>query len=154
MRGRRGRDRIWQLDLQLPVQSVPITTKILCSNPLHGQAYSIQHYVIKVVSNLRQVGGFSPVSSTNTTDRHDITTCNIAQSGVKHHNPNQPISYELDQAYFMASVLLIRLDTSCTNLHLLHDIYYTILFTLINSRMNNSAGFQLYYGDDKFSTRY
>jgi hypothetical protein len=32
--------------------------------------------VIKVVSDLRQVGGFSPgtpVSSTNKTDRHDIT---------------------------------------------------------------------------------
>jgi hypothetical protein len=31
-------------------------------------------YVINVVSDLRQVGGFSilPVSSTNKTDRHDI----------------------------------------------------------------------------------
>jgi len=35
----------------------------------------IQHYVIKFVSDLRQVGGFSgtPVSSTNKTDHHDIT---------------------------------------------------------------------------------
>jgi hypothetical protein len=34
-----------------------------------------QHYAIKFVSNLRQVGGFlpgTPVSSTNKTDRHDI----------------------------------------------------------------------------------
>ena len=29
-----------------------------CSNPDHGEAYSIQHYVIKFVSDLRQVGGF------------------------------------------------------------------------------------------------
>jgi hypothetical protein len=38
--------------------------------------YSIQHYVIKFVSDLRQVGGFhrgAPVSSTNKTDCHDIT---------------------------------------------------------------------------------
>jgi hypothetical protein len=38
--------------------------------------YSIQHYVIQFVSDLRQVGGFfpgTPVSSTNKTDRHDIT---------------------------------------------------------------------------------
>jgi hypothetical protein len=35
--------------------------------------YSIQHYVIKFVSDLQQVGGFLWVSSTNETDRHDIT---------------------------------------------------------------------------------
>jgi hypothetical protein len=26
--------------------------------PIHGEVYSIQHYVIKFVSDLRQVGGF------------------------------------------------------------------------------------------------
>jgi hypothetical protein len=30
--------------------------------------YTIQHYVIKFVSDLRQVGGFLRVSSTNKTD--------------------------------------------------------------------------------------
>jgi len=29
------------------VQSVPIATNVLSSNPAHGQVYSIQHYVIK-----------------------------------------------------------------------------------------------------------
>ena len=28
------------------------------SNPVHGEVYSIQHYVIKSISDLRQVGGF------------------------------------------------------------------------------------------------
>ena len=28
------------------------------SNPVHGEVYSIQHYVIKFVSDFRQVGGF------------------------------------------------------------------------------------------------
>ena len=46
---------VWKLDLQLPVQSVP---KVVSSNPVHGEVYSIQHYVIKFVSDLRQVGGF------------------------------------------------------------------------------------------------
>jgi hypothetical protein len=45
---------VWQLDLQLPVQSVPIITKVVSSNPIHGEVYSI-HYVIKFVSDLRQV---------------------------------------------------------------------------------------------------
>ena len=43
---------------QLPMQSVPSTTKVVSSNPVHGEVYSIQHYVIKFVSGLRQVGGF------------------------------------------------------------------------------------------------
>jgi hypothetical protein len=62
------------------------------SNPAHGEEYSIQHFVIKFVSDLRQVGGFlwvllfpppikltvtfsvyTVISSTNKTDRHDIT---------------------------------------------------------------------------------
>ena len=36
----------------VPVQSVPITTKDASSNPVHGEVYSIQHYVIKIVSDL------------------------------------------------------------------------------------------------------
>jgi hypothetical protein len=32
--------------------------KDVSSNPVHGEVYSIQHYVIKFVSDLRQVGGF------------------------------------------------------------------------------------------------
>ena len=54
---------------------MPITTKVVNSNSVHGEVYSIQHYVIKFVSDLRQVGGFllfSSVSSTNKTDRHDM----------------------------------------------------------------------------------
>jgi methylthioribose-1-phosphate isomerase len=58
------------------MESLPITTKVVSLNPVHGEVYSIQHYVIKFASDLLQVGGFSlgtPVSSTDKTDRHDIT---------------------------------------------------------------------------------
>jgi len=37
---------------------VPITTKIVSLNPVHGEVYSIQCYVVKFVSDLRQVSGF------------------------------------------------------------------------------------------------
>jgi hypothetical protein len=40
---------------------VSITTKVVSSNPVYGQVYSIQHYVIKFISDLRQA------------DRQDIT---------------------------------------------------------------------------------
>jgi hypothetical protein len=55
------------------MQSVTITTKAVSANPAHGEACSMQHYVIKYV--LWLIGVFSPdtpVSFTNKTDRHDI----------------------------------------------------------------------------------
>ena len=57
MRGHCGR----MLDSQLPVQSVPISTKVVSSNPVHYEVYSIQHYVIKFVSDLWQVVRFLQV---------------------------------------------------------------------------------------------
>jgi hypothetical protein len=47
------------------MQSVPISTIAVSSNPIHGEVYLIQHYVIKCVSDLWHIGGFS--------DRHDIS---------------------------------------------------------------------------------
>ena len=45
---------VWLLDLQLLMQSVPMTTNVVSSNP----TLALQHYVIKFVNDLRQVGGF------------------------------------------------------------------------------------------------
>jgi hypothetical protein len=42
---------------QQPLQSVPITTKVVSLNPVDGEVYST-HYVIKFVSDLRQVSAF------------------------------------------------------------------------------------------------
>jgi len=75
-RGRRGGVIVWYLDLQLLMQSVPITTNIVSSNFAHGKVYTKQHYVIKVVSDLRKVCFLFPdipVSATYKTDRQDIT---------------------------------------------------------------------------------
>jgi hypothetical protein len=49
---------VWLLDFQLTMYSVHITTNVVNSYPAHGEVYSIQHYVIKCVSDLRQVDGF------------------------------------------------------------------------------------------------
>ena len=53
------------------MQSVPINFKVVSLNPAHGEVYSIQHYVIKFVSDLQQVCGF--LHQKIKTDRHDIT---------------------------------------------------------------------------------
>ena len=50
------------------MQSVPITTKVLSSNPVHAEVYSIQHYVISLSVTYDR----SMVSSTSKTDCQDI----------------------------------------------------------------------------------
>ena len=58
------------------MQSVPITTNIVSSNPADGELYSIQHNMIKFVSDLREVTQWfssdTLVFSSNKSDRHDI----------------------------------------------------------------------------------
>jgi hypothetical protein len=37
---------LWYLDLQLPVQSVPVTTKVVSSNPVNGEKYLICNIIM------------------------------------------------------------------------------------------------------------
>jgi hypothetical protein len=48
--------------------------------------YSIQHYVIKLISDLRQVGGFLRVLQFP--PQIQLIIWNIVESGVKHQDPN------------------------------------------------------------------
>jgi hypothetical protein len=57
-RGRRGRVCMEVGFTTTRMQSVSITTKVVSSNPAHGEMYSIQHYVIQFVRDLLQVDGF------------------------------------------------------------------------------------------------
>jgi hypothetical protein len=69
------------------MQSVSITTNVVVSNRAHGEAYSIRHFVIKFVIDLRQIGVFfprTPSSSTDKTHRHDIAEILLK---VSHLNP-------------------------------------------------------------------
>ena len=85
------RDR---LDLQLPVHSVSIATSIVNSYLrtlfMAWCTWYTMHYVIKFVSDLRQVGGchlifwFSPPIKLKS--RYNW---NIVESGVKHKKPNK-----------------------------------------------------------------
>ena len=53
--GHRGRDR-------MVVGFMTIATNVIYEFKSHsGEVYSIQHYVIKFISDLQQVGGFLPV---------------------------------------------------------------------------------------------
>jgi hypothetical protein len=55
------------------MQAVPIATEVVSSNPVHGDVYSVQHYVIKFVRLATGRLVFflrTPVFSSNKTDRH------------------------------------------------------------------------------------
>jgi hypothetical protein len=61
------------------------------SNPTDGDVYSIHLYVMKLVSELRQICVFFPctlVSSTNKIDRYVVNSWNIVETGMKHHYSN------------------------------------------------------------------
>ena len=97
------------LNLQLPLKLVSITTKVVSSNPVHDEVYTMQHYVIEFVSDLRQVGRWfspsTPVSSTNKTDRHDITEIllKVALNTTSPQNP--PIKdVKVDVRFIMSRV--------------------------------------------------
>jgi hypothetical protein len=68
-RCRRGCDR-----MVVGFTTIYAINKVVSANPVHGDVYSIQQYVINLVSATgRWFSPGTPVSSTNKTDRHDIT---------------------------------------------------------------------------------
>jgi hypothetical protein len=110
------------------MQSVPKTTKVMCSNPAHGEVYSIQHNVIKFFS----VRWFSPatsVSSTNKTDCQDkadivlkvaintititITRILILINRVQIYLPLTSSSVSMLWYYFLFRFILRCMSTIC-----------------------------------------
>ena len=74
---------------------MPITTKFVSSNPVHGEVYSIQHNVIKFVSDLQQVSGFPRVlwfPPPIKTDHHDITEILLKVALNTINQPKKPIN--------------------------------------------------------------
>ena len=56
VRGLRGRDRM--LSGFMNTCAVSAYHQVVNSKPVHGEVYSLQHYVIKIFSDLRQGGDF------------------------------------------------------------------------------------------------
>ena len=98
---------IWKLDLQLPIQSLPITTKVVNSNPVHGDITTICDKACQWLVTGRW---FSPVSSTNKTDRHDIAEILLQVELINQTKPifsvrnecwldsPRPVKFPLDQS--------------------------------------------------------
>jgi hypothetical protein len=78
------------VEFTFAIQSAPITTKVVSSNPDNGKVYSIQHFVINFISDFRKrsvvfsrYSGF--LYKKNWPPGYNW---NIVESGIKHHiNP-------------------------------------------------------------------
>ena len=124
---------VWYLGLQLPVQSVPITTNVVSSNLVHGKVYLIQYYVIKFVSDLRQVGGF--LHQLNWPPQYNW---NIVESGVKNHKPNQIIMKNSWDDFFLFICHLSFI------LWMMLFIYYFLMFNFVSNTKKNNFFFITY----------
>ena len=101
------------MDLPLRDQSVPIIVKVFISNPAHCEVYSIQHYMKKFVSVVRQV------SHTNKTERHDIISILLKVA-------LNTITLTLTLGVFV-SLCLIHLVYSFVNI-LMKFLFTTVIF--------------------------
>ena len=104
---------------------MPITIKYLSSNPVHGEVYSIQYYVIKLVRDLPQIGGSlkgTPVSSINKTDRHDITEI-LLKVALNTININLRPWVRILLDIVVISEMLVHFVFILQNYHEVHDVF-------------------------------
>ena len=105
----------------------------MSSNPAHGEVYLKQHYVIKFVSGLRQVGGFLRVlwfpPPINLTAMHDITET-IVESGVNHHSAPPCWSLQQRRNSPCCSTISCFLSTCClrVNIAFLTEPFFKIWY--------------------------
>ena len=104
------------MGFQLPVQSVPITTKAVSSNLVHGEVYSI-HYMIKFVSDLRQVDGSSSSS------RKECIQVLRFPPPIKHRHD--------------VTEILLKVTLNTINLNINLQLYFVLLVTLLMNNVSN-----------------
>ena len=93
-----------------------------------GEVYSIQHYVMKFVSDLRQVGGFLLVLRFTQPIKLTGTIWNIVENGVKHYKRNQTESWIYSRKSWKACIYLLPLNYAM----LYHHSIYNSVFIIID----------------------
>jgi hypothetical protein len=101
---------LWS-DLQLHVQSIPVTTKVVSSNPVHGEVYStaLCDKVCQWLARGRWLSPGIPVSSTNKADRHNITEIllKVALNTIHQTKPNKPNTWLVFNAVLWIFVTIV-----------------------------------------------
>ena len=116
---------------------MPVTTKVVSSNPVDGEVYSIQHYMVKICQWLATRLWFSlgtPVSSTNKTDHHSIPVTGIllkvALSTITHQ-------------WNLVLVLMLFMYSDHPFTRLFH--LYWVLFRLSSQSVDNILRLSFHY---------
>ena len=133
---------VWMLYLQLPVQSLPSTTKGVCLDPADGKMYSIQHYVIKFVSDFRKVNGFLRVSWFPPSIKLSQYNWNIVESGIKYHNPKPNPLLFLCSTYTYTIFPVIKKTTPINNTKI-HIILESSIFIRFSMVVHHSLTFNI-----------
>ena len=89
----------------IPMQSVPITTDVVSLNLTQGEVYNIMWPVCQWLAAGRWFTPGPPVSSTNKTDRHDITEIllKVALNTIN----NQPTTLTLLTRFYVRMCILL-----------------------------------------------
>ena len=117
---------------------MPITNKVVSSNPVHGEVYSIQHYVIKFVGYLRQVGGFLWVFRFPPPIK--LYSWNIVESGVKYYkSKHKPIAFRRSENCMSSlltkkEVIYIFYRQFIFVWKISKDIYFDKIFSIVSGR--------------------
>ena len=134
---------------------MPISTKVVSLNPVYGEVYSIQYYVIMFVSNLRQVSSFLrvlyfplPIKLTAT-----IHSWNIVESGVKYHKSTKPINYR--KQISLMNMIYVASQNPINMWIVITMIYYLNSFQKPSpwKDHNNTGGCLLIYFTDDISVK-
>jgi hypothetical protein len=86
-------------------------TKDMTKNPAHGKAYSIQQYVIKMVSDLPQVGVFIPVLTVSSTNNHRSVLLSPAEVSKIPYISNAKGNNLFQGKYFVSNLKRFYLKT-------------------------------------------
>ena len=120
------------------MQSVPITTKVVSSNPIHGEVYSVQLEVGEGFVAGLLFSQSSVVSSISKTDHHDITEILLkVVLNTINHEPKPSINQSKGDN---KTVLFPRKKTPTFNIIIhVYDYYYS----LFNAIFGNISALQL-----------
>ena len=111
-------------------KSVPITSKVVSSNPAHSKVNSIQHYAIKSVSDMQHVSGFLRVFQfpppRKQLSRYNL---NIVEIGIKLHNPLLKKCFLSTE--FLKTLVFVQYLLWVQDNYLLVYVYSTTVFTYV-----------------------
>jgi hypothetical protein len=112
----------WQLELQLPMHSVPITTDDMSLNLDQGEVYN------SMWSNLSVTCDRSVVFSESSGFWPPQYSCNIVESDVKHHQANKQTNKQTNKPFELLVTFFILSSNFSTNFS-----NATILFSSVSS---------------------